>query len=320
MAEESIIVAGEVVVDLIAEPGGRYRPVPGGSPANVAVGLSRLGARTQLLARLGSGAFHRLVHEHLRGNGVLLDYAVDADEPQTLAVVSVDDAGHARYDFYADGTADWQWSPDELPDPLPDGTLALCTGSIAAARQPGSPALLQLLRREHERARASIVLDPNIRPRLLDEPRSTRAYWNTLIELADIVKVSDEDLAWLDPGFETEETVRDWADRGPALVVATRGDAGVFAVTSEGVEVSVPAPAVEVVDTVGAGDAFTSGLLDGLRLADLLGAAGRGALTKISAHQLEHILERAIEVAALTCTRQGADPPAASELERTGPA
>ncbi|NEE01671.1 carbohydrate kinase family protein [Phytoactinopolyspora halotolerans] len=315
MTEEQIVVAGEALIDLVAEPGGVYRPVPGGSPANVAVGLARLGARTQLLARLGSGAFGRLIREHLEDNRVGLDHAIDADEPATLAVVSLDAAGHATYDFYAEGTADWQWSPDELPDPLPAGTVALCTGSIAAARQPGSPAILQLLRRERERGTAAIVLDPNLRPALLGPPEDVREQWDTLIDLADVVKVSDEDLAWLVPGTGTAEIAKSWAERGPALVVVTRGGDGSVAATAGGTTVEIAAAPVDVVDTVGAGDSFTSGLVDSLRLRGLLGADARQRLAALGAEELRPILERSARIAAITCGRRGADPPTAAEVD-----
>ncbi|NED96142.1 carbohydrate kinase [Phytoactinopolyspora alkaliphila] len=314
MTQEQIVVAGEALIDLVSEPGGVYRPVPGGSPANVAVGLARLGAPTQLLARLGTGPFGALVRQHLTTNGVGLDYAIDADEPTTVAVVSLDDAGRATYDFYAEGTADWQWRADEIPDPLPPGTLALCTGSIAAARQPGSPAILQLLRRERQRREVSIILDPNLRPPLLAEVDEVREQWTELIELADVVKVSEEDLAWLVPGADITAVTKGWASRGASLVVTTRGGDGVLAATSEGATIEVPAAPVDVVDTVGAGDAYTAGLVDSLRLNGLLGAGTRRKLAGIGADELRPMLERAARVAAITCGRRGADPPTADEL------
>jgi fructokinase len=315
VSDGTVFIVGEALIDLVADPVGHYWPVPGGSPANVAVGLSRLDAPTQLLARVGSGPFGRLIRAHLDGNRVGLDHAIDADEPATLAVVSLDDTGQATYDFYAEGTADWQWSPDELPDPLPSHAVALCAGSIAAARQPGAPALLQLFRREHARNNVTIVFDPNIRPELLGDADEIREYWDGLIELADIVKVSEEDLAWLVPQIDVVQIAKGWAECGPALIVVTRGEAGAFATTSEGVMVSVPASPVDVVDTVGAGDAFTAALVDSLRRAELLGAPARQQLAEISAEDLRKVLERSIRSSAITCSRQGADPPTTAELD-----
>lgn len=315
MTEPSIMVAGEALVDLVGEADGRYRAVPGGSPANVAVGLSRLGAPTHLLARLGTGAFGRLIRTHLTGNGVRLDHAVDAAEPATLAVVSLDELGGASYDFYADGTADWEWRTEELPAELPAGTLALCTGSIALARRPGAAALVDLVRREHERGEVTVVLDPNLRPALLGSPEEVARHWDELVASADVIKVSDEDLRRLAPDRDPASLAASWAQRGPALVVLTRGGDGAHGVTAGGVEAVVDAHPVDIIDTVGAGDAFTAGLVDSLRLAGLLGGRSRTALASMDASRLRDVLDRAVLVAAITCGRRGADPPTAAEID-----
>ncbi|WP_106539487.1 carbohydrate kinase family protein [Haloactinopolyspora alba] len=309
-----LFVAGEALIDLVAEPDGRFRPIPGGSPANVAVGLSRLGGTASLLARLGTGAFGSTIRAHLEADGVDLAHAVTTSDPATLAVVTLDEHGRAAYDFYAEGTADWGWTADELPDPLPDGTLALVTGSIAAAREPGASALLELLRRERRRGEVSLVVDPNLRPSLLGPRDAVRARWDDLIGLADVVKVSDEDLEWLVPGAPPAEVAADWAGRGPSLVVVTYGADGALGVTSAGTSVRVRTPPVDVVDTVGAGDAFTAGLVDGLRLAGLLGRPGEDRLAGTGADGLRAVLDRAALVAAITCARAGADPPTAAQV------
>ena len=309
-----LFVAGEALIDLVADPDGRYRAVPGGSPANVAVGLARLGAPTHLLARLGTGAFGRIIREHLASNDVLLDAAVTTSDPTTLAVVTLDDEARATYDFYAEGTADWGWSEAELPARLPAGALALVTGSIAAAREPGSTAVLELVRRVRGRGEASVVLDPNLRPGLLGSREQAQQRWDELVTLADVVKVSDEDLAWLVPGADATRVAADWAGRGPALVVVTLGAGGAHAVTATGTTVRVPARSVDVVDTVGAGDAFTAGLVDSLRLAGLLGREYRDRLAGADPESLRPVLDRAALAAALTCSRVGADPPTADEL------
>lgn len=312
-----IVVAGEALIDLVSEPDGRYRAVPGGSPANVAVGLARLGAPTQLLARIGSGRFGQIVRTHLASNGVGMAHAVDAPEPTTLAVVSLDDAGLPSYDFYVDGTADWGWSPDELPDPLPPGTAALCTGSLAIALEPGATALTGLLDREHRRGDVTIVLDPNLRPALLGSRQRTRVRLEAQLACSDVVKVSTEDLAWLAPGAAPREITAAWLSLGPELVVVTDGASGALAVTRAGSEVTVPAQPVELVDTVGAGDAFTSGLVQALRRRDLLGGSARTRLAAVEDAALHEIVTYAARVAALTCGRRGADPPTAAEVEPT---
>jgi fructokinase len=310
-----IVIAGEALVDLVGEPDGRYRAVPGGSPANVAVGLARLGLPTELLARLGTGRFGALIRDHLTGNGVGLTHAVVVPEPATLAVVSLDASGHAAYDFYVTGTAGWGWTPDELPAALPAAATALCTGSLALALEPGARVLTELIHREHHRGQVTVVLDPNLRPALLGSRSTARDRLERQVAHADIVKVSDEDLAWLAPD-ETAEAVADrWLDLGPRLVVVTRGAAGAYGVTRRGKRITVPARPVDLVDTVGAGDAFTAGLVDALSRRRLLGgAATRDRLAMLDEAALGEIIDRAGLVAAVTCGRQGADPPTAREL------
>lgn len=320
-----IIVAGEALVDLVADEGPaalddrvRYTAIPGGSPANVAVGLARLGAPVELLARLATDGFGRLLRAHLDANGVGLSFARVAQEPTTLAVVSVDGAGAAAYDFYVQGTADWQWRPEELPAELPAAANALCTGSLAVALEPGASVLRSLLRRERERGALTIVVDPNVRPALMGSPQEARRLVEELVALADVVKASEEDLHYLAPGEQPTDIVRTWATLGPALVVLTRGQSGAYAVAAGGTAVALPARPIRVVDTVGAGDAFTAGLLDGLRLAGLLGRPARDRLGALDETTLTAVLDRARLVAALTCGRSGADPPTAAELTAAG--
>jgi fructokinase len=308
-----IVVAGEALVDLVAEDDGRFRAVPGGSPANVAVGLARLGVRTHMLARLGTGRFGRIIREHLSRNGVGLDLAVDSSEPATLAVVSLDADGRAAYDFYVDGTADWGWSPAELPASFPAETIAFCTGSLAVALEPGATVITDLMRRAAA-AGVSVVLDPNLRPALLGERAAARRRLEAQIAVADVVKVSDEDLAWVAPEESAADVAARWLDLGPKLVVLTRGADGAWAGTLDGARVDVAAYPIDVVDTVGAGDAFTAGLVDGLRRYDLLGGEARDRLGRCTDATVQAVVERATLVAGLTCARRGADPPTAAEV------
>ncbi|HSI94179.1 MAG TPA: carbohydrate kinase [Jiangellaceae bacterium] len=314
-----IVVAGEAVVDLVGEPDGRYRAVPGGSPSNVAVGLARLGMTTELLARLGTGRFGQLLRDHLTGNHVGLSHAVVANQPATLAVVSLDQAGRATYDFYVEGTADWAWTPAELPDPLPRGTVALCTGSLAIALEPGGTAITDLIRREHQRGEVTVVLDPNVRPALLGHHRAVRDRLESQLAYADVVKVSDEDLAWLAPGETIQDVAAHWLGLGPSMVVVTLGPRGAYAATRRGREINVAARQVDLVDTVGAGDAFTAGLVDALQQRRLLGGTSvRDRLATLDDATMHEIVDRAGLVAAVTCGRQGADPPTAGDLAVLG--
>ncbi|MFL6071956.1 MAG: carbohydrate kinase family protein [Mycobacteriales bacterium] len=311
-----ITVCGEALIDLVSTPGGRpptYVAHPGGSAANVAVAAARLGADTSLLARVSNDAFGRMVREHVVGNGVSGRDLVGAAEPTTLAVATLDEAGRARYDFYSNGTADWQWSAAELPNPFAADVTAFHTGSLATVMGPGAVAVAALVEREHERGAVTLSYDPNIRPALVGDRDTALANVQALLRCFHVVKVSDEDLAWLLPGEKPLDVARRWREYGPAVVVVTLGERGAIAVGPSGAEVAVTPRPVTVVDTVGAGDAFTAGLLTGLASAGLLDG-GPAALATLDDATLRQVLDRAALVATLTCTRPGADPPTAAEL------
>lgn len=311
-----ITVCGEALIDLVDEGGGRFLAHAGGSPCNVAVGLARLAVPASLLGRLGGDAFGRLLRAHLVDNGVSERDVVAAAENTTLAVVSLDPAGRATYGFYVDGTADWQWRAGDLPDPLADDVVALHTGSLASWLPPGRDAIEVMVRRERARGRVTLSYDPNVRPLLMGSPGEYRPLIERMVGLVDLVKVSEEDLAWLYPGRAPLAVALDWSVAGPGLVVLTRGGDGVTALTAAGQRVDRPAPQVEVVDTVGAGDAFTSGLLSALSDASLLGPESRRTLSNLPEPQLAQLLDFAARVAAITCTRAGADPPTRADLTR----
>lgn len=304
-----MVVAGEALVDLVASGPRTWTSHPGGSPANVAVGLARLGVPTALLARLGRDVFGRLLREHLVAAGVDLSLAVDAAESSSLAVASLDEAGVAQYDFWVEGTADWQWTRDELH--LPEGVAALHTGSMALELEPGASRLHELL--ERVQGQVLVSYDPNVRLARRGAPADGLAAVERVVALADVVKASSEDLAWLLPGVPLADVLGRWHALGPALVVVTDGAGGALALGPGGLQ-SVDAVPVVVADTVGAGDAFTAGLLAGLEDAGLL---QRTALD--GAQDLTAPLALAAQVAALTCARPGADPPRRAALRAPTP-
>lgn len=308
-----IAVLGEAVVDLVGQGDRLYQAHPGGSPLNVAVGLGRLERPTALLARLSRDAFGAMFRRHLAASGVSDALLVEADEPSTLAVATVDATGVATYDFWVQGTADWQWTAAELDRLDGADALALHTGSMALEIDPGAAAILDLLRRC--RGRLAVSYDPNVRMARRGPVADGRARVESVVALADLVKVSADDLDWLYPGEDPAGVAARWTAAGPGLVVATLGPAGALARTGAGVEARRPAVAVDVVDTVGAGDAFMSGLLDGLAGRHLLGPDSRARLAAIDEPALDALLDRASLVAALTCARAGADPPTRAELD-----
>lgn len=306
-----LTVLGEAIVDLVAEGDRRYVAHPGGSPLNVAVGLGRLGQPVSLAARLSGDAFGVLFREHLAGAGVDPRHLVAAAEPSTLAVATVDAAGVATYDFWTEGTADWQWTEAELAGVVGPDTVALHTGSIALELEPGASRVLDLLRAVKGDGRVTISYDPNVRLARRGPVEAGRSAVEQVVALADVVKVSSEDLDWLYPGEDPVAAAGRWTQAGPGLVVVTLGGDGAVALTADAGPVRRAAPPVTVVDTVGAGDAFSSGLLGALADRDALGRGGAGP----AAVDLAAVLDRACLVAALTCARAGANPPTRSELQ-----
>ncbi len=300
-----ITVLGEALVDVVLRPDGSREAHPGGSPANVAVGLARLGSDVTLLTETGDDSNGELVRGHLRNNGVRLPEPPPPGSRTSVAEATIAADGAATYVF------DIRWEGAEADRPLPEGTTCAHTGSIAAAMPPGSLLVPDWL--SAARTTATVSYDPNVRAALMGDHDGAVEHAERLIRLCDVVKTSDEDLEWLYPGEPFESVAKRLLGLGPALVAVTRGASGAYAVTAHG-EVPVPSVPVDVVDTVGAGDAFMAGLLDGVRLAGLLGADRRGALHDAGRSELAPALERAARVAAFTCGRAGADPPRADQL------
>ncbi|WP_433478385.1 carbohydrate kinase family protein [Spirillospora sp. CA-142024] len=307
-----IAVIGEAVADAFlpgaGDPGEGLRldVRPGGGPANTAVALARLGTPTRFLGRLNGGPFGRMLRRHLVASGVDVSGAVEAPENATLAVTAVGPDGQAAYDFYAEGTADWQWTGDELEARIPHGACAVHTGSLALVTDPGGPLIEDLL--ERMRPHATISVDPNVRPGIVPSAtyRERLARWT---RQADVLRLSDDDLRELVPDGSFEEVAKAWHADGVALVVLTLGAGGAVA-SLRGRPVEVPAVAVRAVDTVGAGDAFMAGMLHALGLAGRLG----GRLDDLDAEDVRAALGFAARVAAETVRVPGADPPWAHRL------
>jgi fructokinase len=300
------LVVGEALVDVVLRPGADPAEHPGGSPANVAIGLGRLGRRVDLLTWLADDAHGDLVREHLAGSDVHVLAGDRGPERTPVARAHLDAEGAATYEF------DLTWDLPDRWDEGEDAPVVVHTGSIATVIAPGGEAVARLL--ADRRDGSTITYDPNLRPALMGSPEETLPVVERLVALADVVKVSDEDLAWLHPGVAPAEIARDWLGRGPALVVVTLGGEGALAITAAGDEVLVEAPRVQVADTVGAGDSFMGALIDGLWSADLLGADRREALRAIDRPTVERVLVRCARVAAITVSRPGANPPTSADL------
>jgi fructokinase len=305
-----IVSCGEALIDFIpvrAEDGERaYRPAAGGSPYNVALALGRLGAEAGFMGGLSTDFFGSLLSSTLVASKVDLSYTVRTDRPTVLAFVSFGN-GEPQYAFYDEGSAGRLFDPAEAR-PVGPEVECLHAGSISLIGEPAASNIERLFL--GEAGRRVLSIDPNVRASLVRNEPAYRARLDRMLDAADIVKISSADLYWLVPEKDPTEWARARIERGAALVVVTAGSEGARAITAS-LDVRQPAVPVTIVDTVGAGDAFTAGLLRALQKSGLL---SREALRLISEPDLSTALELAERVAALTCTRAGANPPWADEL------
>ena len=296
------LVIGEALIDIVDRPVATEHV--GGSPLNVAVGLARLGRDIDFLTHIGDDAHGRRIAEYVKASGAqLVPGSTTADRtPTGVATIAAD--GSATYAF------DLDWQLSGTPPVRPP--LFVHTGSIAAVREPGCLAVAALLDAYH--VSATVTFDPNVRPSLTVDRDLARERIDHLVQRSDIVKASDEDLLWINPNRAPEQTARTWLASGPALVALTMGDRGSLAFCAAG-EARAAARPVEMVDTVGAGDAFMAGLLDALWELGLLGAERRTDLRGIGLEALTSALEVAALASALTVARAGADLPDRATLQ-----
>lgn len=303
-AMESVLVVGEALIDVVV-PATGAAPAEhvGGSPANVAVGLARLGHRTELATWIADDARGRRIQHLLAAEGVALTAGSRGAARTSTAIARLDALGVAAYEF------DLDWRADPALRAAPGGHLH--TGSIAATLEPGGSDVTAILRgsREH----ATISYDPNARPGIMGRPQDVAPRVEEIVALSDVVKASAEDVDWL-YGATPAGAVERWSALGPRLILVTLGEGGVLvAVGAE--RAVVPARPVSVADTVGAGDSFMSGLLSGLLDRGLLGGpAGRARLAGASLADVAGAVERALACAAITVSRAGANPPRRDEL------
>jgi fructokinase len=313
-----ITCLGEALIDFLPiEEGGRlvgFRMHPGGSALNVAVAVARLGQPVALAGKLSTDLFGRYLRAYLEREGVHVGWLADVDAPSTLAFVATE-TGDPTFAFYGERAADSLVRTDDLPEALFAKTAILHVGSISLLRGTTPEAVLAACQRLA--GRALLSFDPNLRPALVADEAAYRALLQRLAGLVDILKVSAVDLAWLASGRDLEAAAGELLAQGPALVVVTRGADGVLALrrnrrappgqTDGAVSTyRLPAHVVDVVDTVGAGDAFTAGLMSWLRQR---GVTLRVVLDALSRDELTAALSFAAAAAALNCTRAGANPP-----------
>ncbi len=301
-----IVVAGEALIDLIVGADGGLAAVPGGGPYNTARTVARLGQPVTFLGRISSDRFGRELRANLLRDGVAGSGVVETDDPTTLAVVELDGQGVAKYHFYVDGTsAAGLTDTDAAAVKAAPGT-ALHVGTLGVVLEPVGTTIERLVR-ESDPERL-VMLDPNCRPSATPDPAAFRARIERIARRADVVKVSEDDLRFLAPDDEPEAMIERLLDLGVRVVLRTHGSDDVDIRTRSG-RASVAVPTVDVVDTVGAGDAFGGGFL-----ASWTGA-GRGRDDLTSMDLICESVRVAVRVAALSCARPGADPPTLAELQ-----
>jgi fructokinase len=293
----SIWVCGEVLIDVL--PAG---PLVGGGPANTAKALARLGHAVEFVGGISTDSFGQMARKELERDGVGLKLAHDSNKPTSTATVQLDKAGSATYKFVIDGTATFDFLPSWLPDPERLKPSVLQIGTLASVVEPGASVLFDWAVKCAEFA--PIVFDPNVRPSFLSDREKYCQAVEKWVGISSVVKLSDEDIAWLYPDETMDEVAHRWLEGETSLVVITRGAKGIIGYT-HGAQEEVESYAVELVDDIGAGDTVGAILVEAIVQHSVAGLAG---------HTLNKVLHRAAVAAGITVSRAGAQPPRLHEL------
>jgi fructokinase len=299
----SIWVCGEVLIDLIPDGSGERVAHVGGGPANTAKSLARLGHDVYFIDGISSDKYGQMSRQELLDDEVKLDLALNSDRPTCLAIVSLNENGGASYEFEIDGTATFDFSASWLPDPSRYKPSVLHIGTLVTVIQPGADVLYDWAMQVAEFA--PIVFDPNVRSVVMNDRDKYLAAVERWVAISSVVKVSDDDMAWLYPNQQYTDVAKRWLNDGAALVVVTRGADGLVGFTAEGV-VEVPGVKVDVADTVGAGDTVGAIVVE---------AMIENGILNLTGDTLKAVLNRAAVAAGITCSRKGAQPPYKHELE-----
>jgi fructokinase len=299
----SIWVCGEVLIDLIPDGSGERVPHVGGGPANTAKALARLGHEVYFIDGISSDKYGQMSRQELLDDEVKLDLALNSDKPTCLAIVSLNESGGASYKFEIDGTATFDFLASWLPDPSRYKPSLLHIGTLVTVIQPAADVLYDWAMQVAEFA--PIVFDPNVRSVVMNDRDKYLAAVERWVAISSVVKVSDDDMAWLYPGQQYADVAKRWIGDGAALVVVTRGADGLVGFTADGV-VEVPGVKVDVTDTVGAGDTVGAIVVEAMIEKGILNLSGDA---------LKAVLNRAAIAAGITCSRKGAQPPYKHELK-----
>jgi fructokinase len=318
-----ILVIGEALIDLIENryQAGAFNAVVGGANANVALALARRGTKHQFLGRISNDRFGKIIRDRLVSNGVQLEHSIEASELTTLAVVSIDSQGVPNYSFYVNGTADWGWTPAELPTDIELENMhatAIQFGCLTMAMAPGNAVIEEWAKAHYDQKSVTISHDINMRPALGFEREVERQRVERVNSFSHVIKASDEDIQWLyglDEGANVDDIVNAWIGDSGRHVFVTRGGDGTSIYRPGGVRIDVPSRKINVVDTVGAGDTFCANMLGQLSDLDALGTDAFDRLTNLSDEAWRDLVHTSGIAASITCERAGCEPPTKPELD-----
>jgi fructokinase len=294
----AVWVVGEALIDIIPQ-GSTRTPIVGGGPANTAKALAKLGFDSYFIDGISTDAYGEMIRKELLADGVHLDYTLSSDLPTCTADVTLDANGSASYVFLIDGTATFEYDESWLPDPS-NPPAVTHIGTLATIVEPGATKLFNWL----SKIDAPLVFDPNIRPSVISDREKYQGVVAKWLTIASVIKVSEDDIAWLYPESSVEEIAQQWLNQGVSLVVVTLGSEGMIGYTKSG-SVSTPGIKVTVSDTVGAGDTVGAVVVEGII---------EHGLDQLQGDTLQKVLARAAKAAAITVSRPGANPPTKAEL------
>lgn len=305
--QKASLVIGEALVDEVTELNGGQKRIFGGSPANTALALSRLGVKTFFKGRISHDKTGQQIKKFLVDSQIDLTPSIEVNDPALVIQAKLQADGSANYFAKLEGCSDFGWRDDELPAALPPEVEVVHFGSLAATVDPGASAIERWIEKIKSKKLAAISFDPNIRPNLVSDAAALKKRIERVIALCDIVKLSHEDLAWISDHKSKDQVAQKWLSLGARAVIVTQAQDGATLYLADGMELNFPGKKINLVDTIGAGDTFTAATLTQLLEANLLNK--HGLSLKIGQDVWVRIIENSLLAAGITCSRTGANPP-----------
>ena len=308
----SVLVIGEALVDVVHGINGEIKNIPGGSPANTAVALARLGTKTYMKARTSSDQFGTEIRNYLTNQNVNLDFSLVVDSPSSVIDAFIQKDGSAKYEANLNGAADYGWTFAELDQAIDSDIQIVQLGSLTSYVEPGATNVEKWFAQLRQSNKYLLTFDPNIRHPLDGQnEKDVRNRAKKLASLSHVVKASDEDLNWIFSNNNPKDSAINIIKSGASLVFVTLGKKGAFVVNKKLEIIEVPAKEIEVIDTIGAGDTFAAALITQLLENSWI---NENALEKLNGTDLTGVLTNCALAATITCSRQGANPPHRHEV------